>query len=159
MVHGMHARRKHCFEITCLMFSTDLKSLHLQDMSASSSLSFDEGVFDNLTRLRQLDLSRTFCKRMPTNSLRNLKNLRTLRMQNCWMSEMPQLFAERPTNQTEYIFFTPKLEELNLSTNRRISILSGHQRFPSSLRILSLARLTLRDIDSSMFRNMKKVSP
>ncbi|XP_039262156.2 toll-like receptor 8 isoform X1 [Styela clava] len=68
---------------------TKLTTLLLNDNRASSSLKFEEGVFDNLVSLKHIDLSRCYCKKMSRNSFKALQNLTTLVMNNCWLTKPP----------------------------------------------------------------------
>lgn len=77
---------------------------------AGGIVDFEENVFDEMTALEYIDLSRTYCRKLPQGSFKQLKNLETLLLQNTRLNQAPQFLKEQTRSRR-------KRREISSSTN------------------------------------------
>jgi len=157
------------FEKNIFAKSKSLKVLILSDNEASSDVRFLENVFDPLTNLQHLDLSRCYCRRLPQLSFKTMSKLTTLKLQRSFLYKLPlfesplNMSRDITTNQSSSlvastVWNNPQLETLDLSLNSQLRFdSSGPTPFPPSLRILDLSSDRIRMIDEKFLENLQNL--
>ena len=142
-----------------------LQTLVLSDSFASSEIRFESGTFQPLVGLQHLDMSRCFCRQIPSDSFATMAKLRTLKLRRSYLTKLPnfrnssQLRLPGSNGSTASPWNNPELEVLDLSMNNRLSIVRGESSapFPPSVRVLDLSSDPLRLIDDKLLGNLEEL--